>query len=166
MLLFKTLQINIMEVEGFIFRNNDDDDNEWEQHSWRRSSDPLAANTPWLPLLMMPDYHHLRVHMLPTNPWNCWGRGWLVHLWKQDHRKWRYRCKLLDYQSPCILPFEITFQSSESLGSSKTWGLSFHLNYLDICAIFPIFDAGKCLRPNHNTLYVWPASQVKPTPFR
>ena len=67
-LLFKTLQINIMELEGFIFRNNDDDDNEWEQHSWRRSSDPLAANTPWLPLPMMPDYHHLCVHMLPTHP--------------------------------------------------------------------------------------------------
>ena len=66
-----------MEVEGFIFRNNDDDDNEWEQHSWRRSSDPLAANTPWLPLLMMPDYHHLRAHVAnPSMKSLGTGVGW------------------------------------------------------------------------------------------
>ena len=73
--------------------------------------------------LSSPLYSVCTLHMLLTHPLNCWGRGWLVHLWKQDHRKWRYRCKHLDYQSPCILPFEITFQSSESWGLSKTLGL-------------------------------------------
>ena len=36
----------------------DDDDNEWEEHSWRPTSDPFAANTPRrLPLPMMHDNH-------------------------------------------------------------------------------------------------------------
>ena len=42
----------------------------------------------------------------------------------------------IDYQSPCTLLFEITFRSSESWASSKNWGLSFHLNHLDLCGTY------------------------------
>ena len=66
---------------------------------------------------------------------------------EQDHRRWRYHRRLFDYQSPYsqlkfpldhqiiaghripldhfrhMLSFEMTFRPSETLGSSKSFGL-------------------------------------------
>ena len=60
---------------------------------------------------------------------------------KQDHRRWRYHCILLDYVSPYLLPIEVPFGSSKTWGSSNSFGflksiLSFGLHSLFIKMTF------------------------------